>query len=107
MNDDLIKLTIDCLTSNKMKYKLFGKVSEDELPVEKRMEYKEQIDLLFEQLFVNDLPNDLMPDIKKSFDHFIKKSIEYFECKKQLEDVSEEAQQDFVDKDEYKSDEER
>lgn len=91
MNDDLInRLTLECLTSNKMKYKIFGKITEYELPVETRKVYKEDLYDLFDRLFENDVPENLLPDIKKHFDMFIKKSVDYFEKLKEIRQLEEE-----------------
>jgi hypothetical protein len=91
MNDELMnRLTLECLTSNKMKYKIFGKVTEHELPIETRQIYKQDLYELFDRLFENDVPENLLPDIKKYFDMFIKKSVDYFEKLKEIRQLEEE-----------------
>ena len=83
MSDDLVnQLTLNFLISKHQLQKLNKKVKEtsDQIKTRDIKEYNERIKILFDSLLVNNPPDDLLCDVKNSFDTFIDKSIYYFKA---------------------------
>lgn len=83
MSDDLVnQLTLNFLISKHQLQKLNKKVKEtsDQTKTREIKEYNERIKILFDSLLVNNPPDDLLCDVKNSFDTFIDKSIYYFKA---------------------------
>ena len=80
MSEDYVnQLTLNFLMSNTQLAKLNKKISKDtsdNLKSDKAI-FREDIKTLFNKLFDNDIPSDLLGDVKDCFDHFIDKSIYY------------------------------
>ena len=81
MSDDLVnQLTLNFLISKKQLQKLNKKVKEtsDQTKIREMQEYNDRIKKLFCDLLVCEPPDDLLYEVKNSFDIFIEKSIYYF-----------------------------
>jgi hypothetical protein len=81
MSNDLVnQLTLNFLISKKQLQKLNKKTKEttDEIKIKEIQYYNERIKLLFNNLLVCDVPDDLLFEVKNAFDNFIEKSIYYF-----------------------------
>ena len=81
MSDDLVnQLTLNFLISKKQLQKLNKKVKEtsDQKRLREIQEYNERIKKLFCDLLVCQAPDDLLFEVKNTFDNFIEKSIYYF-----------------------------
>lgn len=80
MSDDYVnQLTLNFLISKTQLAKLNKKMEEDtknSLQTDKQI-FREDIVDLFHKLLNNNIPSDLLHDVKDSFDHFIDKSIYY------------------------------
>ena len=80
MSEDYVnQLTLNFLMSKTQLAKLNKKISKDtsdNLKSDKAI-FREDIKTLFNKLFDNDIPSDLLGDVKDCFDHFIDKSIYY------------------------------
>jgi hypothetical protein len=80
MSDDYVnQLTLNFLISKTQLAKLNKKIEEDtknSLQTDKQI-FREDIVDLFHKLLNNNIPSDLLHDVKDSFDHFIDKSIYY------------------------------
>jgi hypothetical protein len=91
MSDDLVnQLTLNFLISKNQLQKLNKKVKEttDQRRLREMQEYNERIKQLFCDLLVCQAPDDLLFEVKNTFDNFIEKSIYYFRAhdnNKQLE----------------------
>jgi hypothetical protein len=80
MSDDLVnQLTLNFLISKKQLQKLNKKVKEtsDQTKIREMQEYNDRIKKLFCDLLVCEPPDDLLYEVKNSFDIFIEKSIYY------------------------------
>lgn len=92
MADELInQLTLNFLISKNQLQKLNRKNKEtiDNNRLKEQQHYNERIQKLFQDLLVCNNPEDLLYDVKLSFDTFIEKSIYYFkthDTNKQLEE---------------------
>ena len=84
MSEDLVnQLTLNFLISKNQLYKLNKKIkenSENNRKTDKEL-YGVRIQKLFADLLVNQSPEDLLCDVKSSFDFFIDKAIYYFKAK--------------------------
>jgi len=81
MSDDLVnQLTLNFLISKNQLQKLNKKVKEtsDQRRLREMQEYNERIKQLFCDLLVCQAPDDLLFEVKNTFDNFIEKSIYYF-----------------------------
>jgi arsenate reductase-like glutaredoxin family protein len=81
MSDDLVnQLTLNFLISKNQLQKLNKKVKEtsDQRRLREMQEYNERIKKLFCDLLVCQVPDDLLFEVKNTFDNFIEKSIYYF-----------------------------
>lgn len=80
MSEDYVnQLTLNFLMSKTQLAKLNKKIAKDtsdNLKSDKAI-FREDIKTLFNKLFDNDIPSDLLGDVKDCFDHFIDKSIYY------------------------------
>lgn len=84
MSDDLVnQLTLNYLISKNQLQKLNKKLKEttDTNRRTDREIYGERIKKLFEDLLVNNQPDDLLGDVKTAFDFFVDKAIYYFKAK--------------------------
>jgi hypothetical protein len=99
MSDDLInQLTLNFLISKNQLQKLNKKVKENtELQKINEIEkYNERIKTLFNNLLVYQPPDDLLLDVKNSFDLFIEKSIYYFKAHDETIELEKERTNDFI-----------
>jgi hypothetical protein len=84
MSEDYVnQLTLNFLMSKTQLEKLNKKISQDtsnNLKSDKAM-FRKDITTLFNKLFDNDIPSDLLGDVKDCFDHFIDKSIYYIKLR--------------------------
>lgn len=83
MSDDLVnQLTLNFLISKQQLQKLNKKVKEtsSERKMRETQEYIDRIKRLFNDLLVCQPPDDLLFEVKMSFDTFIEKSIYYFKA---------------------------
>jgi hypothetical protein len=83
MADDFVnKLTLNCLISKNQLYKLNKRLKEnsDNKKLEEMREYSDRIEELFKSLLVNNSPDNLLLDVKNTFDAFVEKSIYYFKA---------------------------
>ena len=81
MSNDLVnQLTLNFLISKKQLQKLNKKTKEttDEIKMKEIQHYNERIKILFNNLLVCEVPDDLLFEVKNAFDNFIEKSIYYF-----------------------------
>jgi hypothetical protein len=86
MSDDIVnQLTLNFLISKSQLHKLNKKIKDDQ--AENRRTDKEiygkRLHQLFEQLLDNNIPSDLLCDVKSGFDYFVDKSIYYFKTQDQ------------------------
>ena len=80
MSEDLVnQLTLNFLISKKQLEKLNKKMNEDVLQTAKNdnIIYEERVKNLFERLMANNPPDDLLYDVRSSFDLFLNKCIYY------------------------------
>ena len=90
MSDDLInQITLNFLISKQQLQKLNKKLKQKEEDVLKTdMEiYKDQIVELFTKIINDELPDDLLEDVKHSYNYFIEKSIYYLKIRLQEDAV--------------------
>ena len=83
MSDDLVnQLTLNFLISKNQLQKLNQKSKEisDQHKTKEIQAYSDRIKILFNDLLVNQPPDDLMFDVKNTFDKFIDRSIYYFKA---------------------------
>ena len=81
MSDDLVnQLTLNFLISKNQLQKLNKKVKEtsDQQKLREMQEYNDRIKQLFCDLLVCQPPDDLLFEVKNTFDNFIEKAIYYF-----------------------------
>lgn len=104
MADELVnQLTLNFLISKNQLQKLNRKNKEinDNNRLKELQYYNDRIQKLFQGLLVCDIPEDLLYDVKSSFDTFIEKSIYYFkthDTNKQLEEERNSSlKQDIID----------
>ena len=86
MSDDIVnQLTLNFLINKSKLHKLNKKIKDDQ--AENRRTDKEiygkRLHQLFEQLLDNNIPSDLLCDVKSGFDYFVDKSIYYFKTQDQ------------------------
>ena len=84
MSDDLVnQITLNFLISKQQLEKLNKKIKQkEEDKIKTDMEiYKEPIVELFLKMINNELPDDLLEDVKHSYDYFIEKSIYYLKMR--------------------------
>jgi len=83
MSDDLInQLTLNYLISKNQLQKLNKRTKEnaEEIKLLEIRRYKERINTLFNNLLDNNPPDDLLYNVKTTFDSFLEKSIYYFKA---------------------------
>lgn len=79
MSQSLVnQITIDCLLNREIMGEHVMKQREKQINKEEFHFYKKRIHNLFKELFSNNMPEDLPPDVKYAYDTFIKASIHYF-----------------------------
>jgi len=119
MSDDYVnQLTLNFLMSKTQMAKLNKKIAQDtsnNLKSDKAI-FREDIKTLFNNLLDNDIPSDLLGDVKDCFDHFIDKSIYYIKLHKdniknnetndKINDDDEYNDDEYTNDDEYNNDEE-
>ena len=84
MSEDYVnQLTLNFLISKTQLAKLNKKISQDSKNVfdENNERFRKDIVQLFNKLLENDVPSDLLQDVRDSFDHFIDKSIYYLKVR--------------------------
>jgi hypothetical protein len=129
MSDDLVnQITLNYLISKSQLQKLNNKIKQKEQDAMKSDKeiYKEQINELFTKCLNDELPDDLLQDVRNSFTYFIEKSVYYLKIKanqsndnaendskdtiesvaESLEEEEEEEDEDEEDEDEEDEDEE-
>jgi hypothetical protein len=104
MADDIVnQLTLNFMISKSQLQKLNKKMKEesDEIRKTDKEIYQDRIKQLFDDLLVNQPPDDLLYDVRVGFDHFLDKCIYYFKAhdnNKNLEQArSSEIIQDDID----------
>jgi len=83
MSDDLVnQLTLNFLISKNQLQKLNKRMKDDTDKTQKSEKtiYEHRIKQIFNDLFINNPPNDLLYDVKNSFDLFIEKTIYYLKA---------------------------
>jgi hypothetical protein len=84
MSEDFVnQITLNYLISSQQLNKLNKKIKqkeEDKLKSDKEI-YKDQISELFTKCLNDDLPDDILQEVKNSFSYFIEKSIYYLKIK--------------------------
>lgn len=79
MSQSLVnQITLDCLLNKEMMGKHVMKQREKQINKEDLKFYRKRIFNLFKDIISNNSPEDLSPDVKYSYDTFIKSSIDYF-----------------------------
>lgn len=79
MNDDYLhQLTLNCLINKSQLQKIHRKQHASEYKQQEFNKYKHRINALIQQLMANECPDDLLLDVKSTFQTFIEKSIYYF-----------------------------
>jgi hypothetical protein len=81
MSDDIVnQLTLNFLISKNQLQKLNKKIKEDKDDIKQKNTelYGDKIKLLFSDLLVNNPPDDLLYEVKNSFDNFFDKCVYYF-----------------------------
>jgi hypothetical protein len=84
MSEDYVnQLTLNFLISKTQLAKLNKKITQDSKNVlhEDKEKFRKDIVKLFNKLLENDVPLDLLQDVRDSFDHFIEKSIYYLKVR--------------------------
>jgi hypothetical protein len=84
MSDDYVnQLTLNFLISKTQLAKLNKKITQDSQNIlhEDKERFRKDIVQLFNKLLENDVPSDLLQDVRDSFDHFIDKSIYYLKVR--------------------------
>lgn len=72
------QITLDFLLNKEMMGKHVMKQREKQIDKEEFQFYKKRILNLFNELIINQYPEDLSPDVKYAYDTFIKSTIHYF-----------------------------
>lgn len=83
MADDFVnKLTLNCLISKTQLYKLNKRLKEnsDNKKLVEMQEYGPRIEELFKLMLQNNAPENILLDVKYTFDAFVEKSIYYFKA---------------------------
>lgn len=79
MSQSLInQITLDCLLNKETMGKHIMKQTEKQINKEEFIFYRKRIFNLFKEMISNNNPDDLSPDVKYSYNTFIKSSINYF-----------------------------
>jgi hypothetical protein len=84
MSEDYVnQLTLNFLISKTQLAKLNKKISQDSKNIlhEDKERFRKDIVQLFNKLLENEVPSDLLQDVRDSFDHFIDKSIYYLKVR--------------------------
>ena len=84
MSEDYVnQLTLNFLISKTQLAKLNKKITQDSQNIlnEDKERFRKDIVQLFNKLLENDVPSDLLQDVRDSFDHFIDKSIYYLKVR--------------------------
>jgi hypothetical protein len=109
MSDDFINnLTLNFLISRNQLQKLNKKIKNntDEKRLNDMDQWKDRIQKLFNDLLVNDAPNDLLLDVKNAFENFIDKSVYYFKSHDQTIELENDRKQvDIYDDYDYDKEE--
>lgn len=108
MSDDLVnQLTLNFLISKQQLQKLNKKVKEtsSERKIRETQEYSDRIKQLFSDLLVCQPPDDLLYEVKMSFDNFIEKSIYYFKAHDNSEDLEKERSEEIHEDIDYEKEE--
>lgn len=83
MADDFVnKLTLNCLISKNQLFKLNKRLKEnsDNKKLKEMQEYGDRIEELFKSMLENNPPENILLDVKYTFDAFIEKSIYYLKA---------------------------
>jgi hypothetical protein len=83
MADDFLnKLTLNCLISKNQLFKLNKKLKENSDNKKKIeiQEYGDRVEELFKLMLQNNAPENILLDVKYTFDAFVEKSIYYFKA---------------------------
>ena len=83
MADDFLnKLTLNCLISKTQLFKLNKKLKENSDNKKKIeiQEYGDRVEELFKLMLQNNAPENILLDVKYTFDAFVEKSIYYFKA---------------------------
>ena len=72
------QITLDCLLNKEVMSKHIMKQREKQINKEDLKFYRKRIFNLFKEIISNTQPDDLSPDVKYSYDTFIKSAINYF-----------------------------
>jgi hypothetical protein len=84
MSEDYVnQLTLNFLISKTQLAKLNKKITQDSKNIlhEDKERFRKDIVQLFNKLLENEVPSDLLQDVRDSFDHFIDKSIYYLKVR--------------------------
>jgi hypothetical protein len=93
MSEDYVnQLTLNFLISKSQLDKLNKKRNSERQQTMKteREIFREEIYKLFDDLFHENVPSDLLNDVKDAYEHFISKSIYYFKARKKDNELEEE-----------------
>ena len=108
MSDDFVnQLTLNFLISKQQLQKLNKKTKDNiqQTMIEERLFYGDRIKSLFNNLFDNNPPDDLLYYVKTTFDSFIEKSIYYFKAHDNSENLEKERTEDIQDDIDYEKEE--
>ena len=108
MSDDLInQLTLNFLISKNQLQKLNKRTKEnaEEIKLLEIRRYKERINTLFNNLLDNNPPDDLLYNVKTTFDSFLEKSIYYFKAHDNSENLEKERCDEIHDDFDYDKEE--
>jgi len=107
MSDDLVnQITLNFLISKQQLHKLNKKIrqkEDDKMKTDMEI-YKEQINELFTKMINNELPDDLLEDVKHSYNYFVEKSIYYLKMRVPLP-LEEDANSSNAEEEEEEEDE--
>ena len=125
MSDDLVnQLTLNFLISKHQLLKLTKRLKETTEQTRKTDKeiYRERIQHLFKDLLVNDVPEDVLQDVKTGFEFFVDKCIYYFkaldnhdtfekesldDCSMIQDDIDYEKEERAIERGNYQEDEEQ
>jgi hypothetical protein len=100
MSDDIVnQLTLNFLISKNQLQKLNKKIKEDKDDIkQKNIEiYGDKIKILFSELLVSNPPDDLLYEVKNSFDIFFDKCVYYFKSQEINNNSKKESYEDYQD----------
>lgn len=95
MNDQtdfVSKVTLECMMNKEQYAKYLDKIPRNKINKKDKKFYRKRIFDLTKQLINNEVPDNLMPDVKSAFDNYIHRCIDFFK----ILDKTDILQEDYI-----------